>query len=277
MKLCWITDPHMNFLDDVEWWKTIVSEGSEDDAYLITGDISEADTIEDHLRDLAAHTTKPIYFVLGNHDFYGINQSCTYRPSIAETRAKVAELASDRAHSNLYYLHTCEPVSLSPTTILIGVDGWYDMRNGCPSETFSMADFTLVPDMNGPPEFRPQKCARLADESARLLQAKIRRALADKRVEDLVIATHVPPFAEAAWYRGSPTNDTYLPYFSNRSVGIAILEETAEFRGKGGDVLVLCGHCHSPGTVYPAKGIVVHTGKAEYFHPAPAGRIAISG
>ena len=52
------------------------------DAFAITGDIGEAHDVTDHLRAVAE--LGPVYFVLGNHDFY--------RGTIAGVRADVREL-----------------------------------------------------------------------------------------------------------------------------------------------------------------------------------------
>ncbi len=62
----------------------------------------------------------PIYFVLGNHDFY--------RGSIAGMRASIEEL-HDRG-SHLHYLSRTGVIGLTKTTGLIEADGWGDGRYG---------------------------------------------------------------------------------------------------------------------------------------------------
>ena len=71
-------------------------------------------------REIEEIIQKPIYFVLGNHDFY--------KDSIAKTRQRIAELAAESKH--LRYLTAMEVVELSPQTAIIGHDGWADGRFG---------------------------------------------------------------------------------------------------------------------------------------------------
>jgi len=40
----------------------------------------------------------------------------------------------------------------------------------------------------------------------------------------LIIATHVPPFLEAALYQGKPSEPAFAPHFVNLAMGNAILE-----------------------------------------------------
>ena len=63
----------------------------------------------------------PIYFVLGNHDYY--------HGSIAETRARVIELCG--THPRLRYLTALDEVeALTRHVGLVGHDGWADGRAG---------------------------------------------------------------------------------------------------------------------------------------------------
>ena len=79
--LAWITDPHLNFLDQEAVYSFCAALAQEKaDAFLITGDIGEAPNVAVYLNILDNHLGRPIYFVLGNHDFY--------RGSIAQVRAE---------------------------------------------------------------------------------------------------------------------------------------------------------------------------------------------
>ena len=71
MKLAWVTDIHLNFLefaDRKRFYKDIVATKS--NAVLVSGDIAEATAVFGILEEMAQHIAKPIYFVLGNHDYY---------------------------------------------------------------------------------------------------------------------------------------------------------------------------------------------------------------
>src|SRR4051794_22715484 len=71
MKLAWLTDLHLNFLG-AEGVEAFVSSlaATEADAFLIGGDTGEAHDVLRYLGLLDAALRRPVYFVLGNHDFY---------------------------------------------------------------------------------------------------------------------------------------------------------------------------------------------------------------
>ncbi len=70
MKFAWLTDIHLNFLYEdkrKQYYEKIMLNC---DAIVISGDIAEAKSITSILKEMAHHIKKPIYYVLGNHDFY---------------------------------------------------------------------------------------------------------------------------------------------------------------------------------------------------------------
>jgi hypothetical protein len=89
MKLAWLTDIHLNFLDhnEVEGFIRTVAE-MPCDGILLSGDIGEAPNLVSLLNKLSIAFAGPIYFVLGNHDFY--------RGSIAGVRESIKEPARPR-------------------------------------------------------------------------------------------------------------------------------------------------------------------------------------
>src|SRR4051812_35185727 len=80
--LAWLTDIHPHFLRHpaLEAFLDRLAE-TEADAFAISGDIAEADDVAVHLHAIAERADRPVYSVLGNHDFY--------RGSIAGVREKV--------------------------------------------------------------------------------------------------------------------------------------------------------------------------------------------
>ena len=71
-RLAWFTDLHLNFLSDHQAEAFCTSLAStEADYFVISGDIGEARSLEHYLRLLESSLQRPLYFVLGNHDFYG--------------------------------------------------------------------------------------------------------------------------------------------------------------------------------------------------------------
>ena len=121
MKVAWLTDIHLNFLknDQIDDFLQLLSAKSVD-SFLVTGDIGEADSIVKYLKLAASILKQPIYFVLGNHDYY--------EGSIKETRLMVADLVKDS--DNLFWLNAVDHVSISTDTVLIGHDAWADGRFG---------------------------------------------------------------------------------------------------------------------------------------------------
>jgi hypothetical protein len=70
MRLAWATDIHLNFLDAAARRGFLESLGKQAGAVAISGDIGESPDIEGHLLEMEEVLQRPIYFVLGNHDFY---------------------------------------------------------------------------------------------------------------------------------------------------------------------------------------------------------------
>jgi predicted MPP superfamily phosphohydrolase len=88
MKLTWNTDVHLNFLEKderIDFYHTLIVTDS--NVVLISGDIAEATSIESILKEMASTTQKPIYFVLGNHDYY--------RGIINDLRNKMISITKD--------------------------------------------------------------------------------------------------------------------------------------------------------------------------------------
>ena len=83
MRLVWLTDIHLNFVDAQRLREFLESIRQQADAVAISGDIAESPGVVHYLKTMEEVLQKPIYFVLGNDDFY--------RSSIAKTRLQVAE------------------------------------------------------------------------------------------------------------------------------------------------------------------------------------------
>jgi predicted phosphohydrolase len=255
-KLAWLTDIHLNFLKGApraEFFRTVAQTNA--DAVLISGDIGEAWDFPRHLRDLARTTCKPVYFVLGNHDFY--------RSSIAAVRTKAADLVKEG--SGVCWLSQAGAVELTPTTALIGHEGWADGRYGDYDKSLIMLnDFELIDDLTLlPKDARRKVLERMGDQAAR----HIYRALSDalQKYRRVILLTHVPPFREACWHEGAISSDNWLPHMSCKAVGDVILEcMAAHPRSR---IMVLCGHTHGSGECRPQKNIRVLTGAARYGAP----------
>jgi len=111
MRLAWMTDVHLNLVHRAVV-EALVAETREahPDAVLIGGDIGEADGVCPLLENLAGQLDLPIFFVLGNHDFY--------QGSIAAVRAQAAELS--KRLPRLTWLTGTGVVELTTRTALEG-------------------------------------------------------------------------------------------------------------------------------------------------------------
>ena len=120
MRLCWLTDIHLNCIDALTMQRFFESLAQHSDAVAISGDIAESHDVLHYLRRIEEIIQKPIYFVLGNHDFY--------QGSIPQVRRLGSEVARESKH--LRYLTAMGVESLTPNAAIIGHDGWADGRLG---------------------------------------------------------------------------------------------------------------------------------------------------
>jgi 3',5'-cyclic AMP phosphodiesterase CpdA len=257
-RLAWLTDLHLNFVrGDVRGLREQLA-GVGPDGVIITGDISEAPTLARDLAALERILWMPAWLVLGNHDFYG--------GSVAAVRADVTALC--QRSTWLRYLPVEGVVPLGGGSALVGHDGWADGRLGdYAGSQVVLNDFLLVEDLAGRnAQDRLARLHALGDEAAAHLREVLPRAL--DRYRNVVVATHVPPFAEACWHDGRPSDDQHLPHFACAAVGEALRQIAAARPDRR--ILVLCGHTHGRGVARLLPNLVVKTGGAVYGQPAIA-------
>ncbi|MGB6042636.1 MAG: metallophosphoesterase [Pirellulales bacterium] len=256
MRALWLTDIHLNFVDDADVGPFLDRVKRQNaDAVLLTGDIGESHSLLKYLEQLAASWDFPIYFVLGNHDFYF--------GSIVQLRGEVDRFCQSRP--SLTYLTTLAVEQLTPRVGLIGHDGWADGRIGDYERSIVMMnDYRLIHELA-----RFNKQDRLAvlhamgDEAAAHVRRVLPRAL--DTYGEVVFLTHVPPLREACWYEGQLSDDEWAPHFTCKAIGDALLEIMPEYPDH--HLTVLCGHTHSNGETHPLPNLEIRTGAADYGHP----------
>jgi len=267
MRIAWLTDLHLNFLpaDRIEWFFHHV-EQQHPDAFVITGDFSEAHEVIPLLEWLGRSWSKPIYYVLGNHDFYG--------GSIREIRAAATAL-SDKLPRLVYLSDYPEPVLLTPRVALVGHDGWADARCGDYERSMVMMnDYRLIAELAGyTKQTRWPVLRQLGDEAAAHLRVVLPMAL--ERRDHALVATHFPPLREACWHEGTLSDDEWAPHFTCLAVGEALLEIAAAYPFK--QITVLCGHTHSPGECRPLPNLQIMTGGARYGAPTISKMLNLEG
>jgi Icc protein len=256
VRAAWLTDIHLNFLSPVAMDRFIAEvRGCGADCILISGDIGEAPRLVWYLRRLENAWARPIYFVLGNHDFY--------MASFDEVFSAVRKLSA--SSSKLVWLREAGIIELTPDTALIGHDSWADGRLGDYAHSpVLLNDYSLIRDFS-----RLDKASRLAtlnalgDEAAAYVREWLPRAL--EHYPRVIFLTHVPPFRDACWHMGAISDDHFLPHFACKAVGDALQEIMSAHPEH--QLTVLCGHTHSPGRAQILPNLLVITGGAEYGQP----------
>lgn len=148
MNAAWLTDIHLNFLkynQRQDFLQELSKQAA--DCFFISGDIGEAESIVPFLEEIESAVKRPVYFVMGNHDFYG--------GSIQAVRSSVLDLT--KRSDKLIWLNKTDFINLTEETALVGHDSWTDGRFG---------DFRgSAVELN---DFRYIKELKLSDRSERL-------------------------------------------------------------------------------------------------------------
>ncbi|MGE0870386.1 MAG: metallophosphoesterase [Kofleriaceae bacterium] len=244
MRATWLTDIHLNFLRPLAlraFYDRVKAERP--DALLVTGDIAESDSFGRFVSELASHTGAHVYYVLGNHDYY--------RSSIRRVRDALA-----RPIAGATWMPAAEPMRVGARTTLIGIDGWGDARCGDLGSTVDLSDWQLIEELA-----RRDRLTRI--ETLQRLGSNEARALAHKLTQvppnaDVLVLTHVPPFAEACVYGGTQSEPGWLPWFTCIATGEVLLDHAT--RNPAQRITVLCGHSHGVGVCRPAPNLEVRTG-----------------
>lgn len=252
--IVWTTDLHLDrlserdYLEYKEYLRKLNPAG-----LIISGDIGEGETLYKSLRDFNDSFDFPIYFVLGNHDFYYV--------TFADVKSKIRRLVADC--ENLHWLTESEIISLNDSTALIGVEGWGDGKNG--SLNFSEAGSR---DLHSIKDFQALSRNEIAllmnslgEEYAKLLKPKLLEAVGKYRRVRLV--THVPPFIEACYDRSLRIcNEFKLPFYTCQSIGNLLLEVMSA--NPACQLTVLCGHTHEKCDVRILENLRVRVKESGY-------------
>ena len=229
---------------------------------LITGDISNALFIVDHLKYLNKHISKEykkILFVLGNHDFY--------RGGIHDVRNAVKELCIK--HDRLVYLTDNQYCQVSEKTIVFGHDGWYDggYANWFKKGVVVMNDYYLIKEFIGKTNIEIFNLMNQFANSAKFLITDFGGNLIENHptVENFVFLTHVPPFPENAVYNGKISDEFWMPNFSSKHCGDALLSLASKYHSK--NFVSLCGHSHGKATYMARPNLRSETGISDYGNP----------
>ena len=227
------------------------------DAAVITGDISTSAHLGVHLRDLAESCfPRPLHVVMGNNDFHG------------SSIGSVEELVEDvcQKHKNLHHLGYGEIIPLGESSALVGHRGWADGRAGWGHRTvIESRDHRSIDDLRGLSKMDLfARMEHYGRESADYFRKVLPYALSC--YQQVIVATHVPPFAEVAQYSGTRCGPTHLPHFTNVSAGRAILGIARRFPRS--QITIICGHTHCATEAKILDNLTVRVGGAQKGHPA---------
>lgn len=243
----WLSDLHLDKAD-IRQIKRLLHRIAETsaDCIVITGDISSARSLTDHLAALAtACMPRPVYFVTGNHDYYG--------SSFAEVDAGINALCAEV--ENLHYLNGQQIIPLNGDTCLIGHHGWPDARAGYGIHTYLRSpDHQAIRDFRG---LNRQECMLRMRQMGKESAGRIRRILplALTRFRHVILLTHTPPFPDAVCFNGAPCGPLHLPHYANLSAGLAIRGIASAFPKRR--ITILAGHSHSSSITHIDPNICV--------------------
>jgi len=261
-RFIWATDLHLDTATRTEFDR-FCSElrRAAPGPLLLGGDTAEAPRLERSLRVLADRLERTIYFVLGNHDYYG--------SSVRAVRDQIDRLR----HPGLHWLEGAAPAALGDGVALVGHGCWGDAREGDFDRSgVILSDYLAIEELArrfDPGTFRGslggQTALRtvlreLGDDAA----ATLRRSLEGlaETTRHVVVLTHVPPFRESCWHEGRISERDWLPGFTCRAVGDLLAAQARANPDRA--FTVLCGHTHSPGFARILPNLAVHTGAGEY-------------
>lgn len=259
VRLHWLSDLHLD--------KSTASQrrrlfdgirNAQSDGVVISGDISTSKHLTEHLALLAsASTSQPVYFVAGNHDFYG--------SSLAGVDTAINDLCV--RIGNLHHLDGRQIIPLNRNTCLIGHRGWADCRAGYGDRScLSSPDHRAIHDFRGLTRAQAlHRMQELGRESAAFIRQILPLALT--RYRHVIMLTHTPPFAKAIRYNGAPCGPIHLPHFTNVAAGLAIRGIARSFPKRR--ITILAGHTHSSSVTHIDANICVRVAQARTGRPCP--------
>lgn len=259
-KLAFMSDLHLNFLSEelvINFARQVANANV--DAIVISGDISEGQTIQHDLQVLESIIQRPIYFVCGNHDFYGDS---------IENMNKLL-IQQQQKSSFLKYLPNMSYESLSPTTAIVGHNCWYDGFYGEPKQSsMFLNDWRLIKEFTEVDAFfnvnkRLEVCRKLAETGMRHIHNGIKAA--SRYAKKIIVVSHFVPFPEAHYFRGRLGDKYSQPWYVSRMLGDLLVTAADTFPNI--EFVSLCGHTHGECTLQKKNNLNVIVAGAEYTKP----------
>lgn len=252
--IAWATDIHLDRLTERDYseYKEYLQELNPD-CLVISGDVAEGEFVCKALKDFNDSLDFPVYFVLGNHDFYF--------SSFAEAEINVREVVGQSA--NLQWLSEKGIVKLNNSMALIGIEGWGDARNGTLNlSEASSRDVLSIGDYKG---LSREEISEFLKSKGDKYAEKLRPILIDavENYKNVILVTHVPPFVEACFDRSLRIIGEFKqPFYTCKAIGDRLLEVmTANPECR---LTVLCGHTHEKADVKILENLRVRVKESGY-------------
>lgn len=228
----WATDLHLNYFTNEyidNFGRSLLKYKSS--ALIISGDISLGNRLENDLKVLSNAIQIPIYYVLGNHDYW------------YSSFDKVDEL-SKKLESDLIINLNDKCISINKDTALLGFNGWYDCNYGTIDPDIQMSDWVKIEDFKNNDPIKISK-----ERSSKSLEFKNLSNLAkqDGFVNQLIV-THIPPFEELIIDKEKPFYGSYTSGQILRSLDL-------------NKIVCLSGHTHN-NFFYKEKNMDCYVGEA---------------
>lgn len=253
-RIAWATDIHLDRLSESDYleYKEYLAELNPD-SLIISGDIAEGEKVCQSLADFDESFNFPIYFVLGNHDFY-FND-------FDGMENKIRDLVKNS--KNLIWLTESEIIRLNESTALIGVEGWGDGRNGTVNISKGYTkDLLLIESYKG---LNRDEIAKLLNSRGDYYAEKLRPKLIEavKNYQKVFFITHVPPFVEVCFDRSLRVYDEFRqPFYTCKAIGDMLLEVMKE--NPACQMTALCGHTHETADVKVLENLRVRVKESGY-------------
>lgn len=246
----WMTDIHADKKSEADVLQIIEQINEASPSYIcITGDIAEHKHTVDFLNLLKSKIARPIFFVLGNHDYY--------QTAIEDFSSYIASLY---AQTNLFYLPSYDAIALNDTTGIIGIDNWYNLSDHDFAQAEIRAqDFDQIIDVKG---LKSNELISFFEQKYRenLKQLEKKLSLTLQTYDQIYVLMHVPPFHPTNFFDKETLQSAWRYYWSCDPIGKFLVEFMKGYPEKS--IIILSGHTHVKGKHQPAPNIKAYVGDA---------------
>lgn len=219
--ILWATDLHLNYFSD-DFIKNFALSTRKKfinpKGLIISGDISLGNKLERQLNVLSDTLQIPIYFVLGNHDYW--------YSSFQEIDLLINKICQN---SNIICLDNSS-IIINDVEI-IGFTGWYDCQFGEIDLSINMNDWVRIEEFK-----KSNNYLNISIERSKKFLLMERFIKNKHKINKQIIVTHFPPFESLIKNKGKAK-----PFYGCKSSGEMIVKIAEHYS----NIIVLSGHTHN--------------------------------